>query len=236
VKNFLYQNHTLATWHEYARCLDHACDRQTGYRLPLPESLHRHGGFYQRGVKCWAMLAVDTLANYSSAVRKRRGLLLLDFPTEALLRGLSYPHHRTDASVYPCVWMAERGVDFIMEMLSRLPVHLPQWLAVHLPQWRGPRHGDLGGGSHFTTFRQRSTVGGVGDPQTGLHLQPLRRHGRSADRSPPGASSCTRLQPQQVCARKPSDAAEIRRGAFWHPRISFFWFRMDLASSPRLTL
>ena len=64
----------------------------------------------QRGVKCWTMLAVDTLANYSSAVRKRRGLLLLDFPAEALLRGLSHPHHRTDASVYSCVWMAERGV------------------------------------------------------------------------------------------------------------------------------
>ena len=63
---------------------------------------------YQRGVKCWAMLAVDTLANYSSAVRKRRGLLLLDFPTEALLRGLSYPHHRTDALVYPCYgWQSE---------------------------------------------------------------------------------------------------------------------------------
>ena len=37
---------------------------------------------YQRGVKCWAMLAVDPLANYASAVQKRRGLLLWDFPTE----------------------------------------------------------------------------------------------------------------------------------------------------------
>ena len=64
--------------------------------------------FSQRGIKCWAMLAVDTLANYSSAVRKRRGLLLLVFPTDALLRGLSYPHHRTDASVYPCYgWQSE---------------------------------------------------------------------------------------------------------------------------------
>ena len=128
------------------------CDARIAHVIGKPaiDSLYLNlfivtADLYQRGVKCWAMLAVDTLANYSSAVQKRRGLLLLDFPTEALLRGLFHPHHRTDASVYPCGWMAERGVDFIMESLSRLPMHLPQWLAVHLPQWRGPRHGDLGG-------------------------------------------------------------------------------------------
>ena len=108
MNNFLYHNFTIATLHEVLRRLDHACDRQTGNRLPPPESLHRHGGFYQEEVKCWAMLAVDTLANYSSAVRKRRGLLLLVFPTDALLRGLSYPHHKTDKSVYPCYgWQSE---------------------------------------------------------------------------------------------------------------------------------
>ena len=31
------------------------------------------------------------------------------------------------------------------------------------------------------------------------------------------ASSCTKLQPQQHCAQKPSDTAEIRRGAFLAP-------------------
>ena len=108
VNNFLYQYFTIATLHGILRRLDHACDRQTGDRLPPLQSLHRHGGFFLEEVKCWAMLAVDTLVNYSSAVRKRRGLLLLDFPTDALLRGLSYPHHRTDASVYPCYgWQSE---------------------------------------------------------------------------------------------------------------------------------
>ena len=40
----------------------------------------------QKGVQCWTMLSVDTLANFSSAVRKRRWLLLLDLPTESQLR------------------------------------------------------------------------------------------------------------------------------------------------------
>ena len=40
----------------------------------------------QKGVQCWTMLSVDTLAKFSSAVRKRRWPLLLDFPTESQLR------------------------------------------------------------------------------------------------------------------------------------------------------
>ena len=34
---------------------------------------------YQRGVKCWAMLAVDTLANYSSACKSGGGYFCWTF-------------------------------------------------------------------------------------------------------------------------------------------------------------
>ena len=134
-----------------------------------------------------------------------------------------------------------------MEIWSRLAMHLPQWLAMHLPQWRGPRHGILGPrishpsvGSkqlgalvtpkHGTATSQRfltkwrwrcshSLFGATGEVRTG--------HTRAA-------SSCTGLQPQPLYAQKPSDAAEIRKWAFWRPRISFSWFRIYQASSPRL--
>ena len=131
--------------------------------------------------------------------------------------------------------MAERGVDFIMEILSRLPMHLPQWLAVHLPQWRVLAMENFGARIlHPSASGQQ--LGALVTPKTGLQLQPLRRHWRSANRSHPGGIFMHKTAATAALGTETFWRCRNTKRGIWRPRISFFWFRNYQASSPRLAL